>query len=246
MSSWIGRISTQTLRAALRSSLRTYVVRVQLALVGVLLILLGVTHLPLHPATPALGWQFNDAPRSYRIDLIELPDDPAAASSAASGGAIPTTHREALPEPEPDPLDEAGGGDEALDASEAPDPDLAAMESRSAVLEFSEQMPEIEGGIGSYYLNIQYPRAAIEAGVHGRLILSFVVEQDGRPTQIEVLQSLHPLCDSSAVRALRQTRFVPGRQNGEPVRVRMRLPVHFKIVTPTADQRAEIETPHSG
>lgn len=245
MSSWIGRISTQTLRAVLGSSLRTYVVRVQLALVGVLLILLGVTHLPLYPATPVVGWQFNDAPRSYRIDLIELPDDPAAAS-ATSGGAMPTTHREALSEADPDPLDEAGGGDEALDASEAPDPDLAAMESRSAVLEFSEQMPEIEGGIGSYYLNIEYPRAAIEAGVHGRLILSFVVEPDGRPTQIEVSRPLHPLCDSSAVRALRRTRFVPGRQNGEPVRVRMRLPVHFKIVTPTADQRAEIETPHPG
>lgn len=132
-----------------------------------------------------------------------------------------------------------------VDMQSDPKPDLGRLKARSRVLEFSEEMPQIEGGIGAYYINIRYPKAAIEAGVHGRLILSFVVERDGYPSEIEVLKSLHPLCDSSAVQALRKTRFVPGRQNGQPVRVRMRLPVHFKIVTAPTDQRAEVDTPSS-
>jgi protein TonB len=186
----------------------------------------------------------SETARPYNIDLIELPDDGATAQGI-SEAPLPTRH-EVAPPPRPDAYDAPGAGDADMDPAGAPDSALVALEARNAVLEFSEQMPEIEGGVGAYYLNIRYPKAAIEAGVHGRLILSFVVERDGRPSQIEVLQSLHPLCDSSAVRALRQTRFVPGHQNGEPVRVRMRLPVHFKIVTPTADSRAEADARRSG
>ena len=68
----------------------------------------------------------------------------------------------------------------------------------------------------------------IDQGIEGRLVLAFVVEPTGRPSDIEVLHSLHPLCDSAAVDALRKTRFIPGKQNGRVVRVRMRLPVRFR------------------
>lgn len=91
--------------------------------------------------------------------------------------------------------------------------------------------PHIIGGVGTYYLNIQYPEEAIRDGIEGRLELDFVVNEDGTASQIRVITSLHPLCDSAAVRALRETKFVPGRQNGEKVSVRMRLPVHFKLVS---------------
>ena len=64
------------------------------------------------------------------------------------------------------------------------------------------------------------------------VVLAFVVELDGSLSELEVLQSLHPLCDSAAVNALRKTRFIPGRQNGRVVRVRMRLPVRFRLVDP--------------
>lgn len=90
--------------------------------------------------------------------------------------------------------------------------------------------PNIIGGVGTYYLNIQYPPEAIRRGIEGRLELDFVVNKDGTASDIRVITSLHPLCDSAAVRALRETRFIPGQQNGEKVSVRMRLPVHFKLV----------------
>ena len=98
------------------------------------------------------------------------------------------------------------------------------------VLAAAETMPEIKGGLGAYYINIQYPQSAIDAGVEGRLVLDFVVEADGRATNVEIYQSLHPMCDSAAVEALRKTVFMPGRSGGEAVAVKMRLPVLFQIL----------------
>lgn len=103
------------------------------------------------------------------------------------------------------------------------------------VMELADYMPDIQGGIGAYYINIEYPEAARNQGIEGRLVLFFVVEPDGRPSNISVGTSLHPLCDSAAVQALRRTLFIPGHHNGKPVRVRMRLPVSFQLLDPVAE-----------
>lgn len=103
------------------------------------------------------------------------------------------------------------------------------------VLNFAEQQPEIVGGISSYYLNIDYPEAAREAGIQGRLLLTFVVEPTGRASNIRIEQSLHPLCDSAAIAALERSRFIAGRQDGKKVPVRMRLPVRFRLIDMTEE-----------
>ena len=97
-------------------------------------------------------------------------------------------------------------------------------------LDIAEHMPNIEGGIGAYYINIAYPEEAKILGIQGRLVLHFVVETDGTTSRIRVHKPLHPLCDSAAVQALRRTIFIPGKQNGSPVRVRMSLPVSFQLI----------------
>ena len=127
---------------------------------------------------------------------------------------------------EEDPANEATAA-AALPDARAPLPELKKL---APILEFAEQAPALVGGLGSLYLHIRYPQAAIDEGIQGQLILRFVVEPDGRTTEIVVEKSLHPLCDSAAVRALREVAFRPGRQDGEAARVRMRLPVRFRIV----------------
>ena len=100
------------------------------------------------------------------------------------------------------------------------------------ILEYAEIMPEIPGGMGAYYILIEYPEEAISQGIEGSLSLIFTVNQDGTTSDILVERSLHALLDSAAVQALRRTRFIPGRHHGETARVRMRLPVRFQIVEP--------------
>jgi len=106
------------------------------------------------------------------------------------------------------------------------------------IVDFAELMPEIRGGLAAYYIHIEYPEEAKMLGIEGRLVLAFVVEPDGSTSDIRIVNSLHPLCDSAAVRALRHTSFIPGQHEGQPRRVRMRLPVRFVLVDPDSSNAA--------
>lgn len=92
-----------------------------------------------------------------------------------------------------------------------------------------EQMPELIGGLASLQREITYPTIAKKAGIEGRVIVQFVVDEEGRPTDPVVVRGIGAGCDEEAVRAAMTTRFEPGRQRGKAVKVKMTLPVTFKL-----------------
>lgn len=102
------------------------------------------------------------------------------------------------------------------------------------VYDVVEQMPSFPGGISGLrtYLNqnIRYPAEAQENCVQGRVIVRFVVEKDGHISDVTVLRSVDPSLDKEAVRVIRNMpRWTPGKQGGEPVRVRYNVPVSFRL-----------------
>lgn len=102
------------------------------------------------------------------------------------------------------------------------------------VYDIVEQMPSFPGGISQAMLFIQislrYPAVAKKEGIQGRVILTFVVETDGRLTDIKVAKSISPSLDEEAVRIVKSMpKWIPGKQNGIPVRVRYTLPVSFRL-----------------
>lgn len=102
------------------------------------------------------------------------------------------------------------------------------------VYDVVEQMPSFPGGISGLrtYLNqnIRYPAEAQENCVQGRVVVSFVVGKDGHISDVTVLRSVEPSLDKEAVRVVRNMpRWTPGKQGGEPVRVRYRVPVSFRL-----------------
>lgn len=201
-----------------------YHLRILISTVVSLLLVLAVVRLPMSRAPAKVGWQFpRDDERTIRLEDVREEPKPTP-----STGAPITIFAEPVAEEQPEGRDLEAVEEAAPEAEDTPT--LPDVPLERMVLAFAEQMPTIQGGLGAYYINIEYPRAAIEAGIQGRLVLDFIVEPDGHPTSIRVLKSLHPLCDSAAVRALRRTLFMPGRQNGEAVPVRMRLPVSFRLI----------------
>ena len=102
------------------------------------------------------------------------------------------------------------------------------------VYDVVEQMPSFPGGISGLrtYLNqnIRYPAEAQENCVQGRVVVSFVVGKDGHISDVTVLRSVEPSLDKEAVRVIRNMpRWSPGKQGGEPVRVRYNVPVSFRL-----------------
>lgn len=84
------------------------------------------------------------------------------------------------------------------------------------------------------YKNIKYPNIAKENGVQGRVVVTFVVEKDGRITDAKVVRDIGGGCGEEALRVVNSMnemgeRWKPGRQRGNPVRVQFNLPVAFKL-----------------
>ncbi len=199
-----------------------YSFRILIGLVFALGLCLLLTRLPWYPKPRPIGWQLVEKDRRLALIATQLE------ARAKEDAGVPIT-RFAPPEPEEK--------QEGRDTSERKTFQLrrrleppARLQAREVIFENPEQPPRIIGGLGAYYIHIEYPEEAIRAGIEGRLVLRFVVETDGRPSNIQVIQPLHPLLDSAAVAALRRVRFVPGKQNGRPVRVRMQLPVRFRLL----------------
>jgi protein TonB len=68
----------------------------------------------------------------------------------------------------------------------------------------------------------QYTDAAKEAGIEGVVLLDLVVDEEGRATQIRVVQGLGHGLDEAAVKTLERCRFKPGERGGKAVAVRVR------------------------
>ena len=104
----------------------------------------------------------------------------------------------------------------------------------NSVYDVVEQMPSFPGGISGLmtYLNqnTRYPAVAQENCVQGRVVVSFVVGKDGHISDVTVLRSVDPSLDKEAVRVIRNMpRWTPGKQGGEPVKVRFTVPVSFRL-----------------
>ncbi len=92
-----------------------------------------------------------------------------------------------------------------------------------------EQMPQLIGGLASIQRQIRYPEAARVARLQGRVILQFIVDEEGDVQDVNVVRGVGGGLDEEAVRVVEQARFRPGMQRGEAVKVKLSLPVTFKL-----------------
>lgn len=102
------------------------------------------------------------------------------------------------------------------------------------VYDIAEQMPSYPDGNSAMqkYLadNIVYPESAERRGVEGIVVISFIVETDGSLTNFKVVRSPDPDLGREALRVCKtMKRWIPGRKNGKPVRVRCVTPIRFKL-----------------
>lgn len=78
--------------------------------------------------------------------------------------------------------------------------------------------------------NMRYPAQAITKHLQGKVIVTFVVEKDGKINDIKVARPLWPLIDSEAIRLVSQMpKWKPATQNNAPIRVRWTLPINFTL-----------------
>ena len=98
-----------------------------------------------------------------------------------------------------------------------------------------DEAPEFPGGVAKLleYVqkNIRYPVMARENGITGKVLVGFIIEQDGSISNVKVIKGIGGGCDEEAVRVVQSLpKFAnPGKIDGEPVRVQYTLPIMFAL-----------------
>jgi periplasmic protein TonB len=110
-----------------------------------------------------------------------------------------------------------------------PPPVEEKVDEEPEIFVIVEEMPDLIGGLGSIQSKIKYPEIAKKAGVEGRVFVQFVVDENGNVVDPVVTRGIGAGCDEEAIRAVKQAKFKPGKQRGKPVRVKMSLPITFKL-----------------
>ncbi|GAB4400109.1 MAG: energy transducer TonB [Microscillaceae bacterium] len=116
----------------------------------------------------------------------------------------------------------------------APPPPAPIVQEEEEVFLIVEEQPQPDGGMEDFYKyiakKIEYPKQARRMGVEGRVFVQFVVDKDGSLTEIKVLKGIGSGCDEEAVRVLQSApKWKPGKQRGRNVKVRMSIPIYFKL-----------------
>lgn len=125
--------------------------------------------------------------------------------------------------------------DEDADIDDAPvQQEEEEEEKEDEIFVFVEEQASYPGGEDARraYLrdNIKYPEMAKESGIQGTVYLKFVVEKNGKISNVKVQRGIGGGCDEEAVRVLKaMPKWQPAKQRGRAVRVWFNMPIKFTL-----------------
>jgi protein TonB len=125
------------------------------------------------------------------------------------------------PNPNPDPGSGPSGNPPAL-----PKPDQ--------IFTWVGEMPKFPGGNVENYIGekIRYSAKDVELGIQGTVYASFIVEKDGSVSSVKLLKGINggPDLNEEALRVIAEMpKWIPGKQDGHPVRIQFSIPIQFRI-----------------
>ena len=115
-----------------------------------------------------------------------------------------------------------------LEATIANDPDL----KNTSLVTSVEEIPRFpEGSYNEWFgQNMKYPEEAKSNNLEGTIHVDFVILKDGTVDQVSIHQGDHQVFFQEAMRLVKSMPpWIPGKQRGEPVDVRMILPIEFSL-----------------
>ena len=189
----------------------------------------------------------NEVPEENQIKQIEVPPPPELKATVAFTPPVITkdenirddqlmlTQQELTDTKAEISVATVEGGTEGINIADLADHKVVIEEpKKTEIFNHVEQMPQFPGGEAALMKwlneNIIYPTIAAEQGIQGRVNLRFVVTPDGSIDDVQVVKGLDPSCDKEAQRAVKKMpKWIPGKQNGNPVFVYYNLPVLFRL-----------------
>ena len=108
-----------------------------------------------------------------------------------------------------------------------------------------DEQPKPNDGFNALYTyvaeNLKYPVKAKNEGVEGKVFVEFIVDRDGKLINVKAIKGIGAGCDEEAVRVIKESpKWIPGKVVNMPVKVRMILPISYKL-SPSQEQSGKLE-----
>ena len=96
---------------------------------------------------------------------------------------------------------------------------------------YTEVMPKPPYDLNRYLSeNMRYPRKAQRNRISGQVVVRFAVNADGKISEAKVIKHVSPELDEEALRVISEMpEWIPGMQNGKPVKVYFTQPLNFSL-----------------
>ena len=107
-------------------------------------------------------------------------------------------------------------------------------ELKEDISEKADVLPEFPGGQNALthfiYRSVKYPEVARKQKIQGRVICSFIIEKDGKISEVKIEKGVYSFLDEEALRVLKtMPDWKPGLKAGKPIRVKYILPIYFSL-----------------
>lgn len=78
-----------------------------------------------------------------------------------------------------------------------------------------------------HYVDAKYSKEAKRAKLTGSCVVSLIVDREGKPQNVHIVQPLGQGLDENAVKAIQKYRFEPAMYQGKPVPVEIKIEARF-------------------
>jgi len=110
-----------------------------------------------------------------------------------------------------------------------PPPDPPSAIEEPIIFVAVEEMPYPVGGIHAIQEKVHYTEFGRRAGIKGTVYIEAIIDEEGNVINAMVKKSIGGGLDEEALNAVLNTKFVPGKQRGNPVRVKLVIPIKFVL-----------------
>lgn len=115
-----------------------------------------------------------------------------------------------------------------------PDDNGSEETSGDEIIFFPDVEAQFKGGTNAFQqyigINVNYPAPAIEHNIQGKVFVSFIVEKNGKITNVQVFKGVHPALDAEAIRVIsKMPKWKPGKVGKKKVRTRCMVPINFVL-----------------
>lgn len=153
-------------------------------------------------------------PKIQQPEIIEVPDEEEIEEEIEINLDVDITEEDVI---------------EDIIIEEAPEEEVA-----DEIFQIVEDPATPKGGYAAFYeyiaKNMNYPSKAKRMGIEGKVFVQFVVDPQGKISNVEIAKGIGFGCDEEAARILKNApAWNPPRQRGVPVSQRIMIRISFQL-----------------